>query len=245
METFKQVQIEGLERYSVSNKGKVMADTKAGIRILKPQKDAMGYLHVRLFPEEPIFGEYPNGRGKRPKLEKVHRLVATHFLEVPTDESEYWTVNHKDCNKQNNDVENLEWVTHAENIQHSWDYGLRDNGSIEGGKKRRKPIKVIHKDGRVEYFLSQTHTVLGLNVSMGTLQRKLRDYDNGTPDFGRTGFIVERITDIPAGETYISILGIEEKILEYRDKFWSKSKWKDYRKTYLKEYRERKKKNKK
>jgi hypothetical protein len=47
-ETF--VTIEGFENYSISNKGKIISYTKCEDgRLLKPQKDAMGYLHVRLY----------------------------------------------------------------------------------------------------------------------------------------------------------------------------------------------------
>lgn len=46
------------------------------------------------------------------------RIVAYLFIKKP-DGKDY--VNHKDLNRQNNKVENLEWVTHSENIKHSYD----------------------------------------------------------------------------------------------------------------------------
>jgi hypothetical protein len=55
---------------------------------------------------------------KRMKLYSVHHLVAEAFLEKPEGKKE---VNHKDGNKQNNHVGNLEWVTHKENIQHTFE----------------------------------------------------------------------------------------------------------------------------
>lgn len=50
----------------------------------------------------------------------VHRIVAELFLDK-VDGKNY--VNHKDLNKLNNDVSNLEWVTKSENSKHAKDYG--------------------------------------------------------------------------------------------------------------------------
>ena len=54
----------------------------------------------------------------RQKTCEVHRLVATAFIENPFGKSE---VNHKDGDKRNNDVGNLEWVTRSENVKHSYE----------------------------------------------------------------------------------------------------------------------------
>ena len=55
-----------------------------------------------------------------PKLEYVHRLVAKAFIPNPDSLPQ---VNHKDFDKANNDVSNLEWISRADNIQHSHDNG--------------------------------------------------------------------------------------------------------------------------
>ena len=67
----------------------------------KPYKDKNGYLII-----------YSNKKNY-----KVHRLVALAFIDNPFNKKE---VNHKDMNKENNKVENLEWTTHLENMQHAF-----------------------------------------------------------------------------------------------------------------------------
>ena len=50
----------------------------------------------------------------------IHRLVAIHFIPNPDNFPE---VNHKDCNRKNNIVDNLEWCTHIDNIRYSKEKG--------------------------------------------------------------------------------------------------------------------------
>jgi HNH endonuclease len=57
----------------------------------------------------------------------VHRLIATSFISNPENKSD---VNHKDGNKDNNHVDNLEWMTRTENLYHSLRNGLHDNPEV-------------------------------------------------------------------------------------------------------------------
>lgn len=100
--------IEGFEgRYEVSSLGRVKSigtynTCKRGILI--PMIDTSGYEHV---------GLHSNGRVL---YKSVHRLVAEAFIPNPND-FEY--VNHKDENKRNNSISNLEWCTNKYNVAYS------------------------------------------------------------------------------------------------------------------------------
>ena len=67
---------------------------------------------------------------------KIHRLVATTFIPNPQKLPE---VNHIDCNRQNSRADNLEWVTHQDNISHSVRMG-NYNGKQLGEKNIRSRL---------------------------------------------------------------------------------------------------------
>jgi hypothetical protein len=94
--------------YSINIKGEVYSWRSK--KFLKPQKQRNGYLTVNLF------------NGKNVKTKTIHRLVAEVFIHNEFDKP---FVNHKDLDKTNNHVNNLEWVTASENIQHANDNGIR------------------------------------------------------------------------------------------------------------------------
>lgn len=87
-------------KYYISNYGRVKSDTNKGIRIMKVHK-ANGYYRVQILH----------------KMYFIHRLVATYFIDNPNN---YEQVNHKDFNKLNNKIENLEWVSAKENSQYNY-----------------------------------------------------------------------------------------------------------------------------
>lgn len=89
--------------YAVSNYGNVM-NVKNG-KLLKLQVNKKGYVDIQL----------TNGRDNK-KLFRVHRLVARYFIDNPNN---YPYVNHIDGNKENNQVDNLEWCTPKQNDAHA------------------------------------------------------------------------------------------------------------------------------
>lgn len=93
-------------------------------KILKPRIDKKGYLHYAL------------NKNKRAKEYKAHRLVAEVFIANIEGKPQ---INHKDMNKQNNCVENLEWCTNSENQKHSYKHNLNRKNFF----KTKNPKKCI------------------------------------------------------------------------------------------------------
>ena len=112
--------IQGFSGYQVSNLGRVRTHNKTtytirhGIRhwkdrILKQKIRKDNCCQVNLWRDGESTTHY------------VHRLVAETFLGIPNDDM---TINHKDGNRLNNCVTNLEWLSRADNIRHGFNNNL-------------------------------------------------------------------------------------------------------------------------
>lgn len=97
-------------KYLVSNLGRVY-NTKMQF-VKKPQSNGTDYVAAYLTTPDGVY-----------KCEMVHRLVAEAFIPNP---NKYPTVNHKDGDKKNNHVDNLEWMTYLQNRHHAMEMGLWD-----------------------------------------------------------------------------------------------------------------------
>lgn len=108
--------INGFEGYLISSEnGQIYSNVKGkNMFSLKTFTKPDGYLAVSLWDNA------KRGQKKR-KTFLVHRLVAETFIPNPENKP---TVNHKDGNKQNNCVDNLEWATFCEQEVHSFAHGL-------------------------------------------------------------------------------------------------------------------------
>lgn len=113
--------IKDYENYMVSSFGRVKSinyNHSGKERILKLRTDRHGYLRVNLW------------KNNKQKNFLVHRLIAEAFLPNPNN---YPCVNHRDENKQNNNVDNLEWC----NSKYNCNFGTRNERMA---KKLSKPI---------------------------------------------------------------------------------------------------------
>ena len=108
--------VEGFEGlYRVSNEGVLMSTPRFGTYggVMKPYKLNSGYEVYRLYKDGKIHREL------------THRLLAKNF--IPNPENKPY-INHIDGNPMNNSLDNLEWVTQKENIQHAVRTGLMKSG---------------------------------------------------------------------------------------------------------------------
>lgn len=119
----------------------------------------------------------------KPKNTKVHRMVAFTWLPEPLEDQ--IQVNHKDGNKLNNHVNNLEWVTRSRNQRHAIETGLKGFGS-----------KLYNS----AYTEDNVHEICKLLVD-GWLVKDVADLFDGNKDL---------IRKIKAGDTYFHIRNLYE-----------------------------------
>ena len=101
------------DKYQISSFGRARSFKAGRVKILKLVFDGKGYAYV---------GIHKNGKQKKVH---VHALVAKAFIPNPEGKTQ---INHIDGDKSNNRVENLEWVSPSENIQHALETGLMKSG---------------------------------------------------------------------------------------------------------------------
>lgn len=128
----------GLEGfYQASNLGRIKSveriaykkyrgNRRVNEKILKGSPNEEGYLKVHF--KTPFIN----------KIFSIHRLVAKTFIPNPKNLPQ---INHKDGNKSNNNIDNLEWCTNEENQIHSWKTGLR-----------KYPKKVLQYDLKMNFI---------------------------------------------------------------------------------------------
>lgn len=122
-------------------------------RVLKDADDGIGYRLVNL------------RGGSNDGTVRVHQLVALAFFGYPPGDigPTKWQVNHKDGNKANNHLSNLEWVTHLGNMQHASRTGLVERGEDRDCAKltRNKVVDIRRRvaEGEKQCDLAEEYEV--------------------------------------------------------------------------------------
>ena len=129
-------------RYAVSTQGRVVSLSflyfQGKYPCYRKQKIKSQSIHSGYYSTNIIrYGEY--------KLCRVHRLVAETFLPNPKNLP---CINHKDENKLNNNIENLEWCTYQYNVMYGEQYKVRAS-KAKKSIKYRKPVVQLSTDGKL------------------------------------------------------------------------------------------------
>ena len=150
-------QVLGYERYFVSDEGDVFSFYKNGrVRKLNPRKNSKGYLYVNLSKD----GYY--------KSKSVHKLVAESFLEEKCAKD---VVNHKDGNKLNNKLLNLEFVSMSENSKHAFENNLASNRKGEDCNLSKLTEKQVNEIRSLKGKFTHKEISEKFNISRSTIRQ--------------------------------------------------------------------------
>ncbi len=154
MEDFKVICLPDISNYEVSSMGEIRNKTTK--QILKQQVDNYGYKIVTILSSS-----------NRKKMIRPHRAVALTYILNPDNKKE---VNHIDCDKFNNHVDNLEWSTSSENKQHH----LHKVG-YHGGSLPVKCKIISTRSGEEKTFKTCAEAARYLGSSKANIARALKN----------------------------------------------------------------------
>ena len=177
------VKTDSIGNYEINEKAEVRnVETH---RFIKPFKHKSGYLYVTL-----------NEKGKHHNY-RLHRLVAKAFIPNPDGLA---TVNHKDLNKENNRVENLEWMSIGDNNRHA-----RDNIVF---KRRELPKEERMRRSRNAYMKECK------KVGMYKNNVLIRTFESISQASRETGRCRRSIEDRILGHLSSPLFGYEWRVME-------------------------------
>ncbi len=139
IDEFKGKKIKDYPNYLISKDGKIYSLISKKIKDF--EKIDSGYCRVRLF----------NGTSNKGKKFYVHQLVAQTYILNPNG---YDQVNHKDLNKHNNNINNLEWCDASMNMQHNADNKPNGRKVIQYDKEDN----IINRFNSIKEASQQTNT---------------------------------------------------------------------------------------
>lgn len=141
--TYKRIIIPNFSNYYIDTNGMVYFKTGRKLKALKYGSNGYNYVFLYL--------------NKKRHRKYIHRLVAEAFILNPENK---YSVNHKDTNKNNNNVLNLEWATQQEQIEHVMSLDLMPKGEDCGAAKlteqQAKEIKYSKENSK---FLAKKYNI--------------------------------------------------------------------------------------
>lgn len=166
--------IKGFDSYYINIYGDIIS-FKCNIKPikLKYKIDKDGYYSVCLFQDGIRY------------FKRINRLVAETFIPNPDNKTE---VNHKDGDKHNNFVNNLEWSTTSENIKHAFANGLNHTG-IKNVKS--SPVIAYKNNGEIHNIYEN---ILRCAEDIGVNEATVRDSHKNKTTKGHCGYYFRRIS---------------------------------------------------
>lgn len=162
--------INNFENYFITLDGKVINRTTKKYKKPISNHSGKGYLYVDL---------YKNGKRHR---RYIHRLVAESYIENPENKL---YINHKDGNPQNNNVDNLEWCTPLENVEHASKIIKTMTQYQVANERRKMPIRMLnkHTGEEIERFLSIREAERKTNIPSSNIVAMLKGRQAYTGNF--------------------------------------------------------------
>jgi hypothetical protein len=159
--------VAGFEgRYQISNIGRFKSVSRkiwnghgyfiSKEKMLKGWLDSAGYKRINIY------------KNKIKHVYMLHRLVALNFIENIKEKPD---INHKDGNKLNNHVNNLEWVTKSENTIHAWKTGLAKPHEVS--VEQRMSCSKLNKKNKYKKKKRYSKKLLN-NKNFKAVKRKLK-----------------------------------------------------------------------
>ena len=168
--------IKGWEdKYLIYSDGRVFSIRNN--KFLKPRMFMDGYQRVCLCDDAKRY-EY-----------RVHRLVAENFIDNPNDLPQ---VNHKDFNRSNNYVDNLEWCTNYENVH----YSINNNRSGFGNAYSKRTAKGTYSTVKAYTFTNvynnKSFTIIGIKNVAKQFRCSMKNFAAILAKYSNTGAYVKR-----------------------------------------------------
>ena len=168
--------VRSLDRYVNSSEGRKQFIKGKILKLCYNQKINMYEIHLR--------------KNNKRKCFKVHRLVAEAFIKND-DPINKTTINHKDGNRKNNSLENLEWVSYSQNLKHAYNKLNRPINKPKYSRRKCLSINKITKEQKLYKSIAEASR----NCHISETQiRRIAMEENTNKNYE---FYIEGLNDFP------------------------------------------------